>query len=127
MNIIEAIQALQAGKKIRRPFWTPTNYIFLNEKKYIVGRWPSFRLTSMINDNNWELYQPKSIIPFDKLPAGKVAKFVETDIYLVKVDRERPDGVNTFNLIMFEKDGSQLNLGASFIGLMVEYPVADAT
>src|SRR4051812_28423053 len=58
MNVIEALQAIQNGKKIRRIDWTNGFYIYLEEGRFKGGgnAVPTIYNLSSLEENGWEEY-----------------------------------------------------------------------
>ena len=69
MNLIETLQALKAGKKVRRKMWAKEQYIYLAKDKVLVNQNNIvFELyCSEPLKNAWELYEePKPILDIEE-------------------------------------------------------------
>ena len=84
MNLIETLQALKTGKKVRRKMWSKEQYIYLAKDKVLVNQNNiEFELyCSEPLKNAWELYGEKSILD------------IEEKAYLEAVLRPFKDRVN---------------------------------
>ena len=69
MNLIETLQALKEGKKVRRKMWSKEQYIYLAKDKVLVNQNDiEFELyCSEPLKNAWELYEePKPILDIEE-------------------------------------------------------------
>ena len=108
MNVIEALQALKDGKKIRGRKWKNKQIYFeLNENGQIVNLhgnlvniWPN-----SLDADDWELYEPEYFDFFEaiaRIKAGKKVTNAGVDTFIYKLDEDS-------HKIILEEFGSDFN------------------
>lgn len=109
MTIVEAVKALNEGKKIRRNDWSKGDYVTLKDNKVVtIGDEPSGLYIEDFSANCWEEYKEPVLNEKEKEYLSAVIKpFRDRVVYILKVEAGECNWLISIKIKRYDEDSNE--------------------